>query len=261
MKKESLIRDYCDLNLTQYQIAEKYNISQQTVSRKMKEFGIEVKPYHKNPDFVFNQEEIYFLVGKILGDGSIYKGVTSANHRLGFAHKEDQKEYVYFCYDKIKRWCNTEPTYREQNRDPQIYSTSILKKYALESISHPEFSRLHRYFYEHGRKIVNQDILSNFNDLSLAIFYQDDGSLEVDNRTGKINGAKLHLNQFALESVLLFQSDLDKKFNIKSNPNKSQIGKDGRPQYCLRISKSSLETFFEVIKPNMCKSMLYKISR
>ena len=259
MKKETLELEYLQNGLTQYQIAEKYNVSQQTISRKMKEYEISVRERHSLPDSRLTDVQVEFLLGKLLGDGSIYLGSGSLNHRLGFAHCIKQKEYAEYCHSFIKEWCPSGVVYRTQKRDPKVYKTDTLEKYVVESISHPEFSRIHRYIYEHGRKVINNDILSNISPLALAIWYQDDGSLEVDHRTGKVNGAKLHVNQFPLPSVELIVSWLKTRYNINATVNRSQLGKDGIPQYCLRISKSSLLDFCNIIRPYVAPCMNYKI--
>jgi len=264
MKKETLEREYNENHLTQKQIAEKYNVSRATIIREMKKNGINARPSHArlSPELEhseFTDIEEQFLFGKILGDGSIYRGTSSLNYRLGFAHCVKQKGYIDYCHTFISRWCNDKPVYREQKRDPKVYKTDTLKKYVLESKSHPEFGRFRRYFYEHGRKIINKDILSSLTPLSLAIWYQDDGSLETDSRTGKVTGMKLHVNQFPKQSVDLIVSWLKTEYSINSTANKSQKGKDGITQYCVRISKSSIIDFSNLIRPYVCPCMKYKI--
>lgn len=259
MKKETLEREYLENRLTQKQIAEKYNVSRTTIIRNMQKHGIQVRPRRDMPNAELTDLEEQFLFGKLLGDGSIYKGPSSLNYRLGFAHGMEQKDYIDYCYQFISRWCNQPPVYREQKRDPKVYKTDTLKKYVLESKSHPEFGRLHRYFYEHGRKIINKDILSSLTPLSWAVWYQDDGSLETDHRYGTVNGMKLHTNQFPKESVELIVSWLKTKFNINATINKTQKGKDGINQYCVRISKSSIIDFSNLIRPYVHPTMEYKI--
>lgn len=259
MKKETLEREYLENGLTQKQIAEKYNVSRTTIVRRMQEYGIQPRPRHSMPDEELTDLEEQFLLGKLLGDGSIYLGNSSLNYRLGFAHCVKQKEYIEYCYSFIARWCNQPPQYREQKRDPKVYKTDTLCKYVLESKSHPEFGRLHRYIYEHGRKVINRDILSSLTPLSWAIWYQDDGSLETDRRTGNVNGMKLHVNQFPKESVDLIVSWLKTEYGINATANKSQVGKDGITQYCVRISKSSMVDFSNLIRPYVHPSMAYKI--
>lgn len=259
MKKETLEREYLENGLTQKQIAEKYNVSRTTIVRHMQKYEIECRPRHDMPGEEFTDVEEQFLFGKILGDGSIYKGPSSLNCRMGFAHGLKQTEYIEYCYSFISRWCNHPPQYREAKRDPKVFKTDTLKKYVLETKSHPEFGRLHRYFYEHGRKIVNKDILSSLTPLSWAIWYQDDGSLEIDRRRGIPTGMKLHLNQFPKESVDLIVSWMKTEYGINATANKSQKGKDGIPQYCMRISKSSMVDFSNLIRPYIHESMSYKI--
>lgn len=257
MKEETLKREYIENGLTGTQIAEKYNVSASKIYYFLKKYKIELRPRYQNYKEVLTKEEEEFLFGKILGDGYLKPNSFARNSNFSFAHNDRYKEYTEYCYNFIKRWCYNPPIYREQKKDPKIYKNNIIKKYVVETISHPEFSRLRRYFYEHGRKIVNKDILENLTPLSLAIWYQDDGSLEV--QKNKTNGMRLHTSQFPLESVNLICNYLKDVYGIKCNPVKSQKGKDGLQQYCIRISKKSTVDFSNLIKPYTHSSMNYKL--
>lgn len=259
MKKETLQREYITNGLQQHEIGEKYNISQSQVSRLMIKFNIEVRPKHKNIDESLTIEEEQFIFGKLLGDGSVYQGPTSVNARIGFAHIVKNKDYVDYCYRLIKRWCHKPPRYVKYKRNPKVYKNPEGEKYVLETMSHPEFSRIRRLFYERGRKIVNRDILNNITPLGLAIWYQDDGSLEKCSRSHKPNGARLHTLQFPKESVEMIVQWLEETYDIKANLNRSQKGKDGISQYSIRIGKKQLDKFFNLIKPYVVDSMKYKI--
>lgn len=255
MKKDTLQRE-TNLGLNSHQIAEKYNISVKTVHDLGKEFNINLLIDYNNR-LTPKQEE--FLFGKILGDGYIRKPIKNHNSNIEIAHGKKQKDYVWYCYEYIKEWCNNPPKDTIQKRDPKIYKTDTLEKTIFITKCHPEFSRLRRYFYEFDRKVINNDILSNLTPLSLAIWYQDDGSIEIDHRVNKVTGIRLHTLQFPLEvNQKLCKWFLD-KYGLFVNVNKTQKGKDGKQLYNLRISKRSFLKFVELVQPYIHNSMKYKI--
>jgi hypothetical protein len=257
MKEETLKREYLENQLDGIKIAEKYNISVSTVYKKLKEYNIEIRPRYKNSNQVLSGKEEEFLFGKILGDGYLRPNTVSINSSFSFAHSIKQYEYCLYSYSFIKSWCSREPQYREQKRDPEVYKNPIIKKYIVETISHPEFSRLRRYFYDCGKKIINKDILSNITPLGLAIWYQDDGSLEVQNK--KNNGMRIATNQFPYESVKMISNWLKDTYDINSNPVSAGFGRDSVKQYIVRISKKSTLDFSNLIREFVHPSLHYKL--
>jgi hypothetical protein len=258
MTKETLEREYKENQLTVTEIAEKYNISSTTVYVHLKKHNIEIRPRHKNSEKVLTNLEEQFIFGKILGDGYLRPNTDVHNSQMSFAHEIKQKEYCEYSYSFIKDWAK-EPVYRVANLNPNVYKKPIVEKYVVETISHPEFTRLRRYFYEHGKKIINNDILSNLTDLSLAIWYQDDGTIERCTKTGKTRGMKICTNAFPLFSVELICKWLKTKYDINANPSFSQYGKDGIKQYTVRIPRAYTLQFSNIIKPYVHESMLYKL--
>ena len=212
MKEETLRRDYVENELTITEIAEKYNKAVSTVYKYLLVHNIPIRPRFKNENKILTSEQEQFLFGKILGDGYLRSNTDNTNSQFSFAHEIKQKDYCFFSYSFIKDWCNSEPTYRVQQLNPKIYKKDKCEKYVVETICHPEFTRLRRYFYDQGKKIINNDILDNLTDLSLAIWYQDDGSIETNTHSGSKVGIRLHVNQFNLASVqLICNSNSSKK--------------------------------------------------
>lgn len=256
MQKETLQRE-TDQGLTSHQIAEKYNISVKTVHTLGDQFSVKL-----NIDYTdrlsSTQEE--FLFGKILGDGYLSRPTgPNANSYLHIGHGRKQRDYVWDNYKYIKEFCNNPPQDCSQKRDPLIYKTDTLEKTILNTKCHKEFTRLRRYFYERDHKIINNDILSNITPLALAIWYSDDGSVEIDHRANKTTGIKLHTLQFCLEDNQKICKWFLETYNIFANPNKTQLGKNNQQQYSIRISKRSFETFTNIVRPYMSNCLMYKI--
>jgi hypothetical protein len=106
-----------------------------------------------------------------------------------------------------------------------------------------------RHIWYKDRKIVPMDfIIENFNDLSLAIWYMDDGS----NLT---NGCILCTNGFSKSEVETLCGFLMGKYGIYCRPQEQLEN-----QYMIFIPEYYKEKFFSIIQKYVMPSMKYKVA-
>ena len=83
----------------------------------------------------------------------------------------------------------------------------------------------------------------------------DDGAVQK-------NGIILCTYCFTLDEVKLLVNTLIINFNLKVTINKAGKSKDGlNNQYRIRISQSSMESLYNIVKDYMCPNMLYKLHK
>ncbi len=76
---------------------------------------------------MLTKEEWDILVGSLLGDGCLRIMGRSKVPAFSVSHGENQKAYVFWKYEKLKRWVNTPPW-----REERVYTTlSIIKERKL----------------------------------------------------------------------------------------------------------------------------------
>jgi hypothetical protein len=107
------------------------------------------------------------------------------------------------------------------------------------------FRTWRKIFYPKGKKVFPKIFEKYISALSIAVWYMDDGNYSEG------RNIKIATDGFDLTSRMKIKSMLSRKFNIDSTLHQS--GK-------LRISAKSIKRFFDLIRPFIHFSMLYKIS-
>lgn len=177
------------------------------------------------------------IIGTVLGDGYLRIVPKRKNAFLEINHTFKQKEYVDWKYEMLKSLCKSGPVIRKGNGKRIAYRFTTRQ--------HKEISEIFRNFYNKGKKIIPENIVSD--PLMFAVWYMDDGS-----RCGRDN-VYLNTQQFDLKDQIKCIALL-KQLNIESTLNKDKIYKR------IRIKKSSVDKFFEIISPYVIPSMQYKLS-
>jgi hypothetical protein len=187
-----------------------------------------------------------FIYGKLLGDGHLEKPAKSTfNSRLKIKHKEEHKEYVKQCYDKLSNY-STKMYYDGSVR---VYKGLQKKHFAwtFKTKSLPFFSELRNKWYSDSVKVLPNDLEAHFTKETLAYWYMDDGYVQI---TGNYVRALFCTDSFTEIEVdrlvnIIKTFDVDcKKVTYKGN---------------FRIQIREVRKFFDLIKEFVPECMAYKI--
>lgn len=188
----------------------------------------------KNLKLVVSKRQFDILVGCLMGDGYIHP-----RGQIQIAHSTKQVKYLNWKYKELRSLSYGSPTIVSR------FDTRYKKSYSVARFWLRQFfSSWRKDFYQNGKKIIPINYLNKVSELSLAVWYMDDGNFS-ENRSVRIS-----TDGFDLPEVLKIQDFLMSKFGIQSTLQKS--GK-------LRISSNSLDKFFSLITPFVHSSMKYKI--
>jgi len=174
------------------------------------------------------------LMGCLLGDAYI--------HPLGKIQIEQsikQIPYLNWKYEELSSLAYSPPT-RVERFDSRYQKIYVGARFWLRQY----FRSFRNIFYPEGKKVFPKEVSKYITNLSLAVWYMDDGNLY--NR----RHVKIATDGFDKESRELLQNLLLTKFGVKSK--KQSSGK-------LRLSAETLQKFFEAVKPHIHSSMKYKI--
>lgn len=208
----------------------------------------------------FSLFEISVLVGTLFGDGWLtHSSKTKECYRGGFSHKIQNRDYVKYKRDLLLKHCNElifknkiTKTFndREINAQQQVY-TNLKSNPFLKTM----FLNLYKRF-ENNRfiKTIDYDTLKYFTDISLALFYQDDGSKVRNKKYENGFSYKIVMFDYDEKSVDTFIDFLFRKWNIKAT--KQFCKQHG---YQIYIRTESRLKFKYLIKPYIVQSMLYKL--
>lgn len=155
------------------------------------------------------------ILGTILGDG--YVEMTShsnKNARLCVSHCERQKPYLEWMCNELKPFSTkvkllTGETVREI-KGRSFVSTPA---YYFKTVSHPDLGNFRTEFYNYNKtKVITESNVKNINELSLLVWYLDDGSLHIDKRDGCLY-INMATNGFSYEEQLILMEVLSKFFD------------------------------------------------
>lgn len=206
------------------------------VARK---FGIPSKRHKYLYNDLYRQmltdEQEQILLGSMLGDGYIAQR-TSRNCEYKETHSIYQLEYIQWKRDKLYPFV-------DDIRVGHKEKTAQIKSVAL-----PQLGFYRNVFYPNGKKIVPVESLAWLDDLAVAVWYMDDGSISKSQ-----GNVKLCTHGFNLGNVGMLQGWLATKYNIISH-----IYMD-REYPFLTIMKESSDKFLQIVEPHIIPSMRYKL--
>jgi hypothetical protein len=182
---------------------------------------------------VINKDEEAVIIGCLLGDGTLSK--SGKYHRLRIEQKADHKEYVGWKFKLLERLCATPPQFNSKNNS-----------YRFGTVGHPKLSELRSIFYGKD-KSINRIVLGGINELSIAIWFMDDG-YKIHNTVGISSN---NFSDIALEQL----KELLKKMEISTSLQKDKKGKR------MYVRSESYSSFKKLVKPyvNQVKCMAYKL--
>lgn len=172
------------------------------------------------------------IEGCMLGDGYMR---CKTNAHLQITHSINQKDYVDWKYQLLSEFILTPPKSYKGNGNRIGY------RFFTRSL--PIFTDYYRRFYR-KQKIIPKDL--NLTDLTLAVWYMDDGSK---------SGQSCYLNTQKFTSI-------DQEYLIKILHDKYdlQAHRDKDKKYFrLRLSVSDSRKFVRIIEPYILLSMRYKL--
>lgn len=206
-----------------------------------------------------SEEERAIITGSALGDGS-FEHKPNKDWRFTVTHANSQYEYLYWKYEKLSRLCLS--GIRERISPYKKKDGTWAKSYTIRTVTHPGISEIGKLFFVNTSiKSISEDLYPELTELSLAIWYMDDGSLDWR----EISGTPfICTDNFNFEDIRLLQDMLWQKFNIKTSIYKYRSHAFStssqtiiKTAWRLRISLRS--PFFDLISPYVIPSMQYKL--
>jgi hypothetical protein len=188
-----------------------------------------------------SERERQILIGTLLGDGGL---IGTTHKHLSMSHGIAQKDWLSWKVANL-------PTIFARQTPTECKSSGFGNRafYAITSVWHPYLDALYAEMYGTGRKRVTQDAMSEFTDLSLAVWYQDDGSINLDPRSRQIY---LCTDSFVKRDVELLATILRERFSLKCGLYKM------RSYHRIYISRRSLSAFIDLVRPYIHPCLAYK---
>ena len=198
----------------------------------------------------FNKESRNLIIGMLLGDGTI-----SNNYVFKLSHGEKQKEYLEWKINLLNENGVKNNGLKEYictcgyNKGSKVY-------YSQLSII-PFIKLLRRVIYKPKKDYANRKILNRLDSLGVAIWYMDDGCINIRKTKDKIHGFYIRISTcLSKEQNQIIIDYFKEVWDISFYQFK-----EGKETYSLCCGTQEGVKFIEIIKKHIesCPSMLYKI--
>ncbi len=192
-----------------------------------------------------SSDQRQIILGTLMGDGCLIR--TSAGYRLGLSQGFDQLDYLQWKRDRIGH------IFLQDH--PHLYEPT--RTASFQSMSHPDLVDIHELVYRDGKKVVSPELLAELSPLSLAFWFMDDGSFLAHPNARQII---LCTDNFSNEENHQLIDWFGVRYGIVVKEQYSKSGWNiGKTYTRLRINRSQVPTFDNLVRPFMCPSMLYKL--
>lgn len=197
-----------------------------------------------------NKESRNLLIALLLGDGTI-----SNNNVFKLSHGYKQKEYLEWKIQKLKDHglkCNGLKDYTSSsgyNKGSVVYYTQLK--------INPFIKLLRRIVYKPKKNYCKRQLLNRLNPLGLAIWYMDDGHINIRKTGDKIHGFYIKIATcISKENNQILIDYFKEVWNVNF-----YTFSEGKGTYSLCCGTKEGLKFINIIKPYVesCPSMTYKI--
>lgn len=233
---EKLVRS----NKSDKEIAKLFNVKPISVYFFRKRNNIERDNLLISKSIEPTKRQLSIIVGSLLGDASLRK--TNVNPIFSCEHGIKQLEY---CKWKSKELESLGSKFSISKRKTVDRRTGVYYESAICRLpANPALLSIYNSLYINGRKTITKEFLQNFDELSLAVMFMDDGSSTK-------SSISIATNCFDEEELLILLEFFKKKFNLTFHINSN---------HSIYLLKKDFEHFKDLVLPFMRQELLYKLS-
>jgi len=221
--------------------------NEDSLTKVRKSFGIPARKradlYTKEALMMFAPEQEQILLGSILGDGCVMNR-TSRNPIFSESHSIHQMEYL---------------DWKQRRMYPFMKDLEVGHKgttVMMRSRALPQLGFYRNVFYPGGKKTIPVESLAWFDDIALAVWYMDDGTISKYEKqisiatcsfSGVVNG--------------MLQGWLAEKYGLWFTVSwrGSHTYAKGKKYPHLALQKGCNKRFLDIVEPHMVPSMRYKL--
>jgi len=193
-----------------------------------------------------------------MGDGGLYYISRITNPLYQAAKIIKNNDYVLWQKSILENI--TSVSYSVKEFDPEIESKNKIPHKSpiaiIRTKSHPFFTSIHERLYIDGHRVIDPHYLKLMDWEALSILYQDDGSIAIDKRPGRLPVAYLHMNRYSYGDLLLVKKALKDKLNLEWN-----VQSDSKGHYRLQLRTKDYHEFESGIEAYILDSFKYKIQK
>lgn len=231
-------------------VAKDYGVATSTIRRVRKNLGARPK-FDFFPEVSISDIVHQYIIGHLLGDGFLRVETSKLAASFRVSHKADHKEYTVASQDAFGDLVSR--TINDEGRTKELM-------YGFETISSPSFLKYYDDFYDPSLRSSKRDkdykrppmwCFEQMTPLSLALWYQDDGSLDFDSGTV---GIACCFRSFDYQKMCDILGGVFKIrfYTLERTPKLTMLHVRG---------EKDRRRFFDTIAPYINQKMSYKLPR
>lgn len=203
------------------------------------------------------------ILGSILGDGYLQKPATAtSNSRLIIKHSIVQEDYFKWKISKLEEIASAKSVNIQSAEQNKGFSKNNSIRFTSRANS--ELTKLYDMIYEKNNRVnIRRFWLNHLDELSLLIWWLDDGSIIGNGRAGVICTDNFHYEELEIMSKYLkVVWDIEVKIKPKNKTNKRLNINPLRKHYDYRLwlNTKELKKLIIITLPRLeCRSMLRKM--
>jgi hypothetical protein len=198
---------------------------------------------------------VALILGSLLGDGSLKIHPGYKNARFSFRHSIKQINYFDWKVDQLTEISGDKHRFLQK---PDGFSKH--EKLRYQSLALPSLTELYELTHERKQFRIRRKWLNNMSDLSLAIWWLDDGSLISNTRKGVISTDGFdHQSVKRLARYLQVVWHINTTVGVISNRGKNFSRESQYYRIWIR-SGEELKKLLRIVAPHVHQEdMLYKV--
>ena len=191
-----------------------------------------------------NKEQNDLLCGLMLGDGCIARRSKTANAYFVTNHKIEDRNYVWWIFNYLKDFCNNPPNTKTWFDGREGFNRFFEQEtFATKCL--PCFSSIYDRWYINGKKSIPFNFSEEeLSDLTLLIWFLDDGSCYYPKKYPESLQIRLYTNGFSKDDVNKLRIFLSKKLKVMFTMGSDKKHPD---QFVLIGSDRAARAYFKVI--------------
>jgi hypothetical protein len=229
------------------EISKIMNRSLSSIRRRGMRLGLKIGDWKKIEILTSFQKEM--LYGTLLGDGSLSISKGCCLPRFRCCHSIQQRLYLEHKFSILKNICSSLP-YVSNNK--KGWGQPVV---SFNTLTHPELLEIYHFSHRNEKKTITKDWLDKLTPVSLAYFFQDDGS------TTSHFGIQIASYGFSENENNLLSTFLLQRFGFKNKVHilEKKYRNLNRRYSFIRFEADSGRKFLKLIQPFIHESMSYKL--
>lgn len=217
----------------------------------------------KKTEEKLTQRQKDILYGSMMGDAK--RNHTRWNSTACFKHSDKQKDYLMWKFEEFKSVSKKESLRLVLSKDKREEYKGHRGSWSFYTKANSDIEECMDKFYKEDGKQIDRDILDNLSELSLAVWYMDDGTTDWQRRK-RIKGLnpkpeiKFCTDSFSKQSCDNIVKWFKDEWNINSHLRERGVRTDGGMAYRVVINSDCAYSFLDLISPHIIPSMSYKVN-